>query len=345
MYQKHYNLKIKPFELSPDPRFFWLSEKHKEALASLKYGIQENKGFLLLTGDIGTGKTTLLNCFLDEIDTDAIVASIPDPDLNIVDFFKLLSKYFKINLDFDTKADFIIQFENFLHNTYSEQKRALLIIDEAQRLNQQLLEQIRLLSNIEKKNAKLLNIFLVGQNELHELIMDEQNKALRQRITVHYNIEPLTELETRDYIKHRLSIAGSEEEIFAPESFHEIYSFSKGYPRLINTICDRMLLSGYVSGKNKIDAKIAKKCAAELTLPGEREDARNSNQEGLEVDVDEQTPFTWEPDAGKESQGIEAEENAIDTLNKKPRSVLQKVIFVFAILIVTALSLYKWLAH
>ena len=112
-----------PFETSPDPKFIWLSEKHKEALASLKYGIQENKGFLLLTGDIGTGKTTLLNCFLNENDTDAVIASIPDPDLSIVDFFKLLSKEFNINPDFDTKGDFIIQFEDFLHNTYSEEKK------------------------------------------------------------------------------------------------------------------------------------------------------------------------------------------------------------------------------
>ena len=123
MYLTHYNLRIKPFETSPDPKFFWLSEKQKEALASLKYGIQENKGFLLLTGDIGTGKTTLLNCFLNENDIDAVIASIPDPDLSIVDFFKLLSKEFNINPDFDTKGDFIIQFEDFLHNTYSEEKK------------------------------------------------------------------------------------------------------------------------------------------------------------------------------------------------------------------------------
>ena len=341
MYLAHYNLRIKPFETSPDPKFFWLSEKHKEALASLKYGIQENKGFLLLTGDIGTGKTTLLNCFLNENDTDVIIASIPDPDLSIVDFFKLLSKDFNINLDFDTKGDFIIQFEDFLHNTYSEEKKALLIIDEAQRLNQQLLEQIHLLSNIEKQYAKLINIFLVGQNELYELIMDEQNKALRQRIAVHYNIEPLTEPETRDYIKHRLSIAGSEEKIFTPETVYEIYSFSKGYPRLINIICDRVLLSGYVSDINKIDAKIAKKCADELMLPGEGKDARNANQEDLEVNVNEKTPFTWDPDA--EQQEIRVDENVqINTFQKQPKSALPIVIVVFAIWIATVLSLYNW---
>ena len=284
MYLTHYNLRIKPFETSPDPRFIWLSEKHKEALASLKYGIQENKGFLLLTGDIGTGKTTLINCLLSENDTNAIIASIPDPDLSIDDFFLLLSNKFSINLDFDTKGKFLIQFENFLYNTYSKEKKTLLIIDEAHRLNQQLLEQIRLLSNIEKQNLKLINIFFVGQNELHELIMDERNKALRQRIAVHYNIEPLTESETEEYIKHRLRVAGTAEEIFSPDAIYEISSFSKGYPRLINTICDRTMLTGYVLGVKKIDGKIVKKCADELIIPVERTDIPSADLRRSEVD-------------------------------------------------------------
>jgi general secretion pathway protein A len=343
MYQTHYNFRIRPFELSPDPRFIWLSGKHKEALASLKYGIQENKGFLLLTGDIGTGKTTLLNCFLNENDSDAVIASIPDPDLSIFDFFKLLSKEFNINLDFDTKGDFLNQFEDFLNDTYSEERKALLIIDEAQNLNQQLLEQIRLLSNIEKTNAKLINIFLVGQKELHKLIMDEQNRALRQRIAVHCNIEPLTELETRNYIKHRLSIAGSKKEIFTAEAVYEIYAFSKGYPRLINTICDRALLSGYVAGLNKIDAKIVQKCADELMLPSEREYAHNVNQEELEVHVNERTIFTWDPDAGEEQPEMKEDENIqINTVHKPPKSAFLIVFVVFFIWIATVLLLYNW---
>jgi general secretion pathway protein A len=128
MYLTHFNFTIMPFETSPDPKFLWLSEKHKEALASLKYGIRENKGFLLLTGDIGTGKTTLINCFLNENDTNAIITAIPDPDLSIVDFFELLSVEFNIKLDFDSKGEFLVQFENFLHNTYSDRKKALLIM-------------------------------------------------------------------------------------------------------------------------------------------------------------------------------------------------------------------------
>ena len=304
---------MKPFGTSPDPKFIWLSEKHKEALASLKYGIQENKGFLLLIGDIGTGKTTLINCFLNENDNDAIIATIPDPDLSIADFFLLISNEFNINMDFDTKGAFLIQFKKFLYNTYSEEKKALLIIDEAHRLNQKLLEQIRLLSNVEKQDAKLINIFFVGQNELYELIMDEQNKALRQRIAVHYNIEPLTESETHDYIEHRIRIAGSEKKIFCPDAIYEIFSFSKGYPRLINTICDQALLTGYVLGSKKIDGKIVKKCAGELIIPGGKDETRNAKLKRPEVDRNqERNRFTYqEPSALLRNQVISRLKNIV----------------------------------
>ncbi len=295
-----------PFDTSPDPKFIWLSEKHKEALASLKYGIQENKGFLLLTGDIGTGKTTLINCFLNENDDDTIVARIPDPDLSIADFFLLVSNEFNSNMDFETKGAFLIEFKKFLHNSYSKEKKALLIIDEAQRLNQKLLEQIRLLSNVEKQDVKLINIFFVGQNELYELIMDNQNRALRQRIAVHYNIEPLTESETHDYIEHRIRIAGSEKNIFYPDAIYEIFSFSKGYPRLINTICDQALLTGYVLGSKKIDGKIVKKCAEELIIPGIRNGTCNTKQKRPEVDRNqERDRFTYQkPSASLRNQVI-----------------------------------------
>lgn len=266
MYLTHFDLRLKPFEESPDPRFFWLSEKHKEALANLKYGIQENKAFILLNGDIGTGKTSLINYLLLDKEIGTIVATIPDPDLSILDFFKLISKQFNIDIEFNTKGDFLSQFEPFLYNTFSEQKRALLIIDEAQRLSHQLLEQIRLLSNIERKDVKLINIFFVGQNEVIDIIKNEKNKALRQRLAVHYTIEPLTETETQEYIKYRLKVAGSREEIFSSEAVHEIFSFSKGYPRLINIICDRSLLTAYVSETKNISGATVKQCAEDLKI-------------------------------------------------------------------------------
>ncbi|MGD1969000.1 MAG: AAA family ATPase [Desulfobacterales bacterium] len=266
MYLAHFNLTLKPFEENPDPRFFWLSEKHKEALASLKYGIQENKAFILINGDVGTGKTSLINYFLIDNDIDAIVANLPDPDLSIYDFFKLITNEFNISLDSNSKGDFLIQFEHFLQTTYSGRKRVLLIIDEAQRLNQQLIEQIRLLSNIERNYTKLINVFLVGQNEVIAIIKDEKNKPLRQRLTVHYTIEPLTEPETQEYIKHRLRVAGSQNGIFTHKAVHEIFSFSGGCPRLINIICDRALLTAYVRETKKITGEIIKQCTDELKI-------------------------------------------------------------------------------
>ena len=266
MYLNHFNLRLKPFEGSPDPRFFWLGDKHKEALASLKYGIQENKAFILINGDIGTGKTSLINYFLLDNDIDAIIATLPDPDLNISDFFKLVTNEFNIDLDSGTKGDFLIHFGRFLKKTYSGKKKVLLIIDEAQRLNHELLEQIRLLSNLERDYVKLINIFIIGQNEVLGILTDEENKALRQRITVHYNIEPLTEIETSKYIEHRLKVAGSKTEIFSPEAVKEIFLFSKGYPRLINSICDRSLLTGYVKETKMITGEIVKQCADDLKI-------------------------------------------------------------------------------
>ena len=161
MYLSHYNLRVKPFQITTDPKFIWLGEKHDEALATLIYGIQEDKGFLVLTGEIGTGKTSLINCLLKKLDYKVIKATISDPDMSINDFFKILSDEFNMGTNFEGKGDFLIHFKKFLINAYSDDKKVLLIIDEAQRLNHDLLEQIRLLSNIEVNNAKLINIFFV----------------------------------------------------------------------------------------------------------------------------------------------------------------------------------------
>ncbi|MGD9305942.1 MAG: AAA family ATPase, partial [Desulfobacterales bacterium] len=176
MYLNHYNLRQKPFSISPDPRFLWFSENHKEALAVLKYGILDNRGFLLLTGDIGTGKTALINALVKKIDVAALVATVPDPGLSSLDFFNFLSEEFGMDRQFDTKGDFLIHFKQFLHQAYQGNRNVLLIIDEAQRLDHEMLEQVRLLSNIELENRKLINIFFVGQSEFNEMLLDEKNK-------------------------------------------------------------------------------------------------------------------------------------------------------------------------
>ena len=188
MYKNFYNLKAMPFQITTDPRFLWLGEKHAEALATLKYGLMENKGFLMLTGDVGTGKTALINRLVKIIGVRAIVAKMPDPGLSILDFFNFLAVEFKMGKKFDSKGQFLIYLKHFLHKAYLDHKKVVLIVDEAQRLNHELLEQIRLLSNIELENRKLINIFFVGQTEFCKMLMEDRNRAVRQRITISYHI-------------------------------------------------------------------------------------------------------------------------------------------------------------
>ena len=269
MYLSHYNLRQKPFTISPDPKFLWFSENHKEALAVLKYGILDNRGFLLLTGDIGTGKTALINALVKKIDVAALVATIPDPGLSSLDFFNFLAEEFEMNRQFDTKGDFLIHFKQFLHQAYEGNRNVLLIIDEAQRLDHEMLEQVRLLSNIEMESRKLINIFFVGQSEFNEMLLDERNKAVRQRITASYHLDPLTQVETAGYIQHRLKVAGAEKDIFTASAIREVFSCSQGNPRLINIICDHALLTGYSSGVTLIDNEIISECAKELHITGD----------------------------------------------------------------------------
>ncbi|MBW2330450.1 MAG: OmpA family protein [Deltaproteobacteria bacterium] len=269
MYLSHYNLVEKPFQITTDPKFLWPGKKHQEALAMLKYGVLHSKGFVLLTGDVGTGKTTLINTLQRGLDSSIIVATVVDPNLEILEFFSFLQTAFEIGAKFTKKVDFLTNFREFLNNAYENNKKVLLIIDEAQKLSIELLEEIRVLSNIEKGNTKLLNIFFVGQNEFAKTLTEKESRALRQRITITHQIKPLTESETAEYIKYRLKVAGTEEEIFTKKAIHGIYAFSRGYPRLINIICDHVLLTGYVRGLKTINPAIIKECAKELTIPGE----------------------------------------------------------------------------
>jgi len=266
MYLAHYGLKLKPFSISPDPNFLWLGERHKEALAALKYGILDNKGFLLLTGDVGTGKTVLINSLIKIIDLKVIVATIPDPGLSLTDFYNILADEFKMGRTFNQKSEFLIYFKEFLLRAYGDEKTVLLIIDEAQRLEHKLLEEVRVLSNIDFNGSKLINIFLVGQNELREMLMEERNRPFRQRISVNYNIEALNEEETASFIEHRLKVAGATRKYFTPDAISQVYLFSQGFPRLINIICDNALLSGYSAGVEMIDAGIIQECAKELRI-------------------------------------------------------------------------------
>ena len=266
MYLEHFGLKAKPFQISADPKFLWMGSKHKEALAILKYGIFDNRGFLLLSGDVGTGKTTLIHALTQDIGSDTVVATVPDPGLSLMDFYRYIAKSFGIKEPFETKQQFLEVFETFLLRNESLNKKVLLIIDEAQRLTSDLLEEIRLLSNIEKDYTKLLNIFFVGQNEFNDIILKQKNRPLRQRITINYNIDPLEQHEVMEYINFRLGVAGCDERLFTGDAVREVFAFSEGYPRLINIVCDHALLTGFVQGVARITGSIVSECAEELRI-------------------------------------------------------------------------------
>jgi general secretion pathway protein A len=258
-----------PFQISPDPRFLWLGEKHKEALAVLKYGVLNNQGFVLLTGDVGTGKTTLINALVRGLGTDTILINIEDPRLDKLDFFKVVAHSLGLEPRLRTKFDFLVSFKDFLNRAHENKKNVLMIIDEAQKLSLDSLEEIRLLSNIEKQETKLLNVFFVGQDEFNDMLMRPECRALRQRITIVHHIVTLNEKETVEYVKYRLNVAGTQREIFTNKAFKAIFAFSKGYPRLINIICDRALLTGYSENLQTIGQKIIRECTKDLSLPGE----------------------------------------------------------------------------
>lgn len=267
MYNDFYNLTLSPFKISCDPAFMWFGEKHQEALATLKYGILDNKGFLLLTGDVGTGKTSLINALIQSLEQDIIYTSVPDPSLIKLDFFNYIAASFGIDKEFTSKGAFLAHFKNFLLSASEKNKKVLLIIDEAQLMTQEMLEEIRLLSNIEKPDAKLINIFFIGQNEFNEILNRPQNRAVLQRMTLNFNLDPLTPEEVDAYIRHRLKVAGTQERIFDWDAVQEIFLYSGGFPRRINILCDHSLLSGFVKEQRLIDATIVKECAKELKIP------------------------------------------------------------------------------
>ncbi len=263
MYLNHYQLKLMPFEIGPDPKFLWLGSKHKEAFSALRYGILESKGFVVIIGDPGTGKSTLLNATAANFGSNIRFAKITDPALNEMDFFNFAANAFEMGKTFRSKAEFLIEFGQFVKDAGAQSKKVILVIDEAQRLTADMLEQIRVFSNVETPGQKVVSCIFAGQTEFLDMV--KQNRALTQRVFFSHIIQPLTQLETGDYIKHRLKIAGTEVPIFTPAAVQEIYRLTEGIPRLINVLCDQALLSGYVLDKKRIGPELVEE-STENTL-------------------------------------------------------------------------------
>jgi general secretion pathway protein A len=265
MYTGFYGLREKPFSLTPDPRFLFLSESHREALAHLLYGIEQGEGFIAVTGEVGTGKTTLCRTLVRKLSEDTQLAYVFNPSLSGDELLRAISIEFGLITEGYSRADLNDQLNQFLLETNRAGRRALLIVDEAQNLGAASLEEVRLLSNLETSSSKLIQILLFGQPELDEMLDSHELRQLRQRITVRWKLSALSADETCDYVRHRLRIAaGRECDLFTDKALHEIRRRAGGVPRLINVLCDRALLAGYAAGEMKMDRKSVDRAAREI---------------------------------------------------------------------------------
>ncbi len=266
MYTSFFELNEKPFELTPSSKFLYLGDVHKEALALLTYGVTERKGFILLTGEVGTGKTTMVHALLNNLDDSVQCVHLSNPLLSSKDFLKYLAySVLKRRFQFKTKGDLLIWFEKYLKECQQKRINFVLIIDEAQKLSFELLEEIRLLSNMENGDEKLLNIFLVGQPEFNSILNESRCRPLRQRIGISYHIRPLDENGTAEYIYKRLDLAGAKDgqKLFNKDVIKALHYYSNGYPRTINVLGDNLLLLAYSRNTKKMTPEMVKECYLE----------------------------------------------------------------------------------
>ena len=280
MYKAFYNLNEMPFDQSVDPEYTWLGKKHSAALLSIKKDFLDKKGLFLVTGEAGTGKTSLVKRFLAEIDSDKIVVTVTDPDLDELDFFNWLSVEFSMNVMFKSKGAFLTRFKRFLLDAYQKKIKIILIIDDAHRVNQELLEAVMILANIEKDGEKLLSIFFIGQPGFNEILQEEHNLALKQSICSKYHLEPLQKDEVIELILYRLGVAGAKTEIFSSNAYDEIYLFSAGYPRMVVNICDRALIAGCVRSTHIINKELIVECGRDLQIAGVQRKIEGENYQG-----------------------------------------------------------------
>ena len=265
MYLKHFNLTERPFSIAPDPRFLYMSVRHKEALAHLLYGMGEGGGFVQLTGEVGTGKTTICRCLLEQVPENVDLAVVLNPKVTAIELIATVCDELGVEYPHEHSIKTLIDVLNeYLLEAYTRGRRTVLIIDDAQNLDAEVLEQVRLLTNLETSTQKLLQIVLIGQPELRSLLASDEMRQLSQRITARYHLEPISREETEAYIRHRLQICCSSRNIYSRRAINRIHKLSGGIPRLINVLCDRAMLGAYVEGKSQVDLKVLKKAAREV---------------------------------------------------------------------------------
>jgi len=289
MYTSFFSLKRNPFEISPDPSFFVSTDAHREALAGLHYGIRAHKGFMVLTGEVGTGKTLVVRCLLDLLDQHKLAyAYLFCSQLSSHEFLNSVAADLGINDRAPSKSDLLRQFQEFLLNRGKQGLYTALIVDEAQNLSPEVLEEIRLLTNLETSQGKLLQIALIGQPELDVTLESYNMRQLKQRIALRFRLRALTEEQTRGYIWDRLKLAGARNPIFSLPAIRRVFIHSKGLPRVINTICDNALISTFAVGNSRVTDAMIDEVAVDLQLvPDEtiREEAPRPQSAAREVEV------------------------------------------------------------
>ena len=267
MYARFFGLRQQPFSIAPDPRYLYMSERHREALAHLLYGVKGGGGFVLLTGEIGAGKTTVCRCFLEQIPKRCNVAYIFNPKQTVTELLRSVCDEFRIphRAEGATVKDYVDALNEFLLQTHAVGQTNVLIIDEAQNLSPDVLEQLRLLTNLETHERKLLQIVLIGQPELRTMLARPELEQLAQRVIARFHLQALTPKETVHYIRHRLAVAGMNRPLpFEREALKRVYELSRGVPRRINLLCDRALLGAYAGNKASVDVEIVEKAAREV---------------------------------------------------------------------------------
>ncbi len=322
MYEKYFSLSRKPFELIPNPEFLYPSRSHRKAENYLDYAVREKAGFILLTGEVGSGKTTLVRHLLRKIGSDVRISKVFNTKLKPEELIQTINEDFGLETEGRSKVHLLKDLNDFLIEQYAEGRRAILIIDEAQNLSPDSLEEVRMLSNLETDDSKLLQIILVGQPELKEVLSSPELRQLRQRISIHCHLQPLTLSETEEYILYRLEIAGDREAvIFSPGAMELVYRFSKGIPRLINIMCDFLLLSAFAEETRYITEDLVLEVAGDTQFEGQfhiendlllqkryRAPEVESSPSAQPVSEKGDLNFEWNMEKGEKSAGSEEAE-------------------------------------